>query len=310
MKRLWKIIGTVVFIVSLVYFGIVITRQASALGAYQLTEDMVPSVVWATLLYAGLLGVFSLCWVLLLKGVGAHIRYADATIILGISQIAKYLPGNVGHHIGRVVLGKQYNLSMPAMLFSIMLEGIWSTAVAVLLALLGLLTLSDNVQALAPQIPSAWKIGAILVGLIATPYILAWALRHLRLEFLQKLIGDHHISIPGSGIFFQCLIFYGIAFLGLGLIIDLLAQGLFSVSARHYWLLTGAFAIAWVAGFISPGVPAGLGVREAVLIAILGPVLGEAPALGISVALRAVTTVGDGLVFILALAGRRFIRPG
>jgi uncharacterized membrane protein YbhN (UPF0104 family) len=33
----------------------------------------------------------------------------------------------------------------------------------------------------------------------------------------------------------------------------------------------GAFAIAWAAGFIVPGAPAGLGVREAVLIALIAP---------------------------------------
>ena len=52
-------------------------------------------------------------------------------------------------------------------------------------------------------------------------------------------------------------------------------------------------ALAWLVGFVTPGSSAGIGVREAVLIAALEGSLG-APASGlIALALRLVTIAGD-----------------
>jgi hypothetical protein len=35
---------------------------------------------------------------------------------------------------------------------------------------------------------------------------------------------------------------------------------------RRFLFLTGLFAVAWISGFIVPGAPAGLGIREAILV--------------------------------------------
>jgi uncharacterized membrane protein YbhN (UPF0104 family) len=63
--------------------------------------------------------------------------------------------------------------------------------------------------------------------------------------------------------------------------------------------VAGAYVLAWLAGLVTPGAPAGIGVREAVLLFLLGGV-GTPPVILLAVILgRAVTVVGD-LVFYLA----------
>jgi hypothetical protein len=60
-------------------------------------------------------------------------------------------------------------------------------------------------------------------------------------------------------------------------------------------------ALAWLVGFATPGSSAGIGVREAVLIAALEGSLG-APASGlVALALRLVTVAGDVVFFILGM---------
>ena len=59
-----------------------------------------------------------------------------------------------------------------------------------------------------------------------------------------------------------------------------------------------ACTLAWMLGFVTPGAPAGLGVREAVLLGLLGPVLGEPAALLLSLQLRLATLGGDLLLFV------------
>jgi uncharacterized membrane protein YbhN (UPF0104 family) len=66
----------------------------------------------------------------------------------------------------------------------------------------------------------------------------------------------------------------------------------------QWLLLTGCFALAWVIGFFAPGAPAGLGVREGVLLALLQFSYARPDALLIVIALRLATTAGDILCFL------------
>jgi uncharacterized membrane protein YbhN (UPF0104 family) len=69
--------------------------------------------------------------------------------------------------------------------------------------------------------------------------------------------------------------------------------------------LTGAFASSWILGFLAPGAPAGLGIREAILSAWLSGALPPAQVVMLVVALRIATSVGDLLNFMLGSAWLR-----
>ena len=61
-------------------------------------------------------------------------------------------------------------------------------------------------------------------------------------------------------------------------------------------------------GFITPGSPAGLGVRDTVLLAALTPLYGSGVAIGLSLSLRLVTTLGDGVWFFVSLLTPSLVR--
>jgi len=65
-------------------------------------------------------------------------------------------------------------------------------------------------------------------------------------------------------------------------------------------LVALAYLLAWLAGLVVPGAPGGLGVREGVLVFLLGGVSGEAFAVALAVAMRFVSTTGEA---IFALVG-------
>src|SRR3546814_11770047 len=60
----------------------------------------------------------------------------------------------------------------------------------------------------------------------------------------------------------------------------------------------GAFTTSWIAGFVVPGAPAGLGVREVVLTAWLAGALPPATAVLLVVALRIATPIADLVNFL------------
>jgi hypothetical protein len=67
---------------------------------------------------------------------------------------------------------------------------------------------------------------------------------------------------------------------------------------------TGAFAAAWTAGFVAVVAPAGVGVREAALVAALAPSIGPASAGAVAVVSRLLMTLGDLVWGLAGLATR------
>jgi uncharacterized membrane protein YbhN (UPF0104 family) len=81
----------------------------------------------------------------------------------------------------------------------------------------------------------------------------------------------------------------------------LLARLLVPGAPHDYWLLISVFALAWVVGFITPGAPGGLGVREALMVLMLAPAYTAASASVLVIALRIATTLGDALILVIGL---------
>ena len=69
------------------------------------------------------------------------------------------------------------------------------------------------------------------------------------------------------------------------------------------WL--AGFALAWTAGLVVPGAPAGLGVFEVVLLLRLGVALPEPPLLALAISYRLVVSLADALAALTAAADGR-----
>jgi uncharacterized membrane protein YbhN (UPF0104 family) len=100
---------------------------------------------------------------------------------------------------------------------------------------------------------------------------------------------------------------YGMNFVLAGLSLLVIARVL-GIDAS-LGLMIGAFALAWVAGFVVPGPPAGLGVREAVLIALTQGAIDATAASQLFVAHRIATTLADVAAFALGAWLLRGNRP-
>ena len=71
-------------------------------------------------------------------------------------------------------------------------------------------------------------------------------------------------------------------------------------AGRTALLAAGGFAFAWSVGFLVVFAPAGAGIRDVLLVAILGPVLGVGSATAVALVSRALMTAGDLLTAALA----------
>lgn len=192
----------------------------------------------------------------------------------GLSQLAKYVPGNIFHLAGRQALGMAAGLPARALAKSALWE-------LVLIAIAGAVFSLLAAPLIWPILPILASVGAFFA--IATVCVVT----------LSRLLS------PAVGVAFLWQFFFlvvsGTVFIGA---LTLVAP---SVVATHNLIgLCGAYVIAWLAGLVTPGAPAGVGVRELVILFLLGTEIPPADLLLAVVLGRGITVAGDFLYFIAA----------
>jgi uncharacterized membrane protein YhaH (DUF805 family) len=258
----------------------------------------------AVLVHAGVIVAGGFAWHLLLQGAGGRVPAREVMTVYGLAQFAKYLPGNVAHHVGRVGLARTRGVPVPMAVATMGVETVLVIGIAVALAAVAVIRSGGQLGELLPATAALghhlWAVVAGLAGLVAAMALVG------RRVLRSGCAGEAALScLPPASAVPACVAIYGLTFVAMGLVLALLAGGVFDSPQGNLLTLTSLFALSWVAGFVTPGAPAGLGVREAILVTVLRPIYGEPVSVGLSLVLRLVTTAGDGLGFLLALAGRR-----
>lgn len=264
----------------------------------------------ATLLYSLTAPVSAFAWQRLLANLGCKKPFARLNAILLTTQVGKYLPGNVGQHLGRIGLALAEGIPAAILTASIVYEVLLLILTGVLVGVIcgafsepGLSRLlHDHAWALATAV------GIAVAGLAAVPLLgkaLSWAAA--RVARTRGIVAAAPRLSGWKSPAFSILI-YALAYLLIGAATSVLAHGLFPDAALDFMLLTAAFALAWVVGFITPGAPAGIGVREALLLLMLGGTMAAADTSLLILALRVVTTLGDMLCLAAGTAQMAWLR--
>jgi uncharacterized membrane protein YbhN (UPF0104 family) len=225
-------------------------------------------VLAASALFAVFLFVFrSLVWRRLLKNFGHKLPVWASTRIWITSELARYLPGAIWQVVGRVYLAKPYGVR----------GSVISTSQVMELALYLLANLMVAIGAMAflgykalDGYTRGWVFaGAALVPLLSLVlhpkvfYPLAdKVLARLRKPPIQKRMRWKSLI--------DMLLWNVLGLLVQGLAVYFVVSGLLDLKLAKWWVVTGAYCLAWCAGFLAFWAPGGLGVREAVFIAAMG----------------------------------------
>ena len=178
--------------------------------------------------------------------------------------------------------------------------GVHTFVIALTSALIALVGLSFDRQSLLWLIKELSVkefnfIMVVMVLLVFCTAIFLYAFPVMRSWFRQRLAYFHPARIGIS------ILLYMMVFAGYGIIMSILVRTLWHVNAHLQWYqFTWGFALAWVLGFIVPGSPGGLGIREIILAGLYSQQLGQGIAIGLSIVLRLITSFGDLIAFILA----------
>jgi glycosyltransferase 2 family protein len=255
-----------------------------------------PVVAAALLCVLAALVATMLTWRVLLAGLGSPLPATAAGRVLFIGQLGKYLPGSVWPILAQMQLGQAYAVPRHRSATASVLTMLASVFT-------GLLTALVTLPFVAGATPYRWAFAAVPALLVClSPRVL-----NALLGRLLRLARRPPLERPLSGrVIAAALAWSGCAWGLYGLQVWLLALRLGAPPGRSALLALGGFAFAWSAGFLIVLAPAGAGIRDVLLVAVLGPVLGAGGATAVALVSRVLTIVGDlAAAAVAALSARR-----
>lgn len=237
------------------------------------------SLVLLALIYGLANILLARAWWQLLPVLGLTVRWRWALKAYGLSQLAKYIPGNIFHLAGRQALGMAAGLPTVPLAKSAFWELV---LIAVSGTLFGILAL-----------PLVWGSFSMAAAAILFLAVVGGLLAIVRLT----------ISSAVSAVLFLQIVFLAISGMIFVAVLALVQAANLPLSSAG--IICGAYVVAWLAGLVTPGAPAGVGIREMVLLFLLGAQIAQADLLLAIVLGRGVTVIGD--VFYFTLSG--LIKP-
>lgn len=230
----------------------------------KLSAVQLGGIVALTICYAALLPLLAFAWAGMAAPAGQRCSFREAVVPYGRAVIAKYIPGSVLQYASRQMSGAKAGFSHSAMASASVAE--------ILLHLTMALTIG----------------GAALL----------WTQQHywigggsLALSAIFLLVAKRRNSASlNAAIILQALFFIGF------LVVIFACALLFGGDAIVAAELAGIFMFAWLAGFVVPVAPGGIGIREAALMALAGSIAPADTILIFAAGTRAITLFGDLLL--------------
>ena len=232
--------------------------------------------------------------------VDRQLDFSQVFSIVSISQLGKYIPGGVWQFVARFSAYRQNQLTYKDMGKAFILENIWlvlgSFFVGVSFVLLGQPAFLLRPSGPFPS-PAALRIFAYLS-------LLLWAATLFASEYGLKS-ARRKPSAPAAlaQLFSQTSmwIFLGLSF---ACLLPHLQTG------DTFWLVSGAFILSFLAGYVAIFAPGGIGVREYVAVLLLSALFSPAEIGIVAIVHRLLYTLAEFLLAGIAWLLPRFLPPG
>jgi uncharacterized membrane protein YbhN (UPF0104 family) len=296
-----KVIRFAFLVVVLGLLAVAVADQAGALWR-EVQRLSAPVVLLA--FAANLCGLICslMVWRELLADLGSRLSVPEAWRIMFIGQLAKYIPGSIWPVLAQSELGADRGIPRSR------------SALSVLLAY-AVMTCSGGVVA-AVTLPFAtagtgaqyfWMIFFVPAAVVLLSPPVLNRLLGLVLRLLRRPPLEQGVSFRGLA---RTMAWAVAGWSFNGLMVYVLLRQLAGHPQGTLLVSIGGYSLSWAIGFLAVFAPAGAGVREAVLVAVLHVRTTTAIALTIALVTRAIAVLCDAVTggAAAALIGRRRLR--
>jgi glycosyltransferase 2 family protein len=289
---LWRILKLALFLSVLVYVArVLVTRIAQVpLGegaldyGYLLAGGLVAAV--SSVLFAPI-------YLAMQEALGSAAGVRAATVVALISPVGKYLPGKVGSLVGAIWIYRAFGVG------AIVATGVTLLSAATTFAAVSLLLIPFLAFGDLGRLPSdllRW----LCLGVWFGGLVLAFPRLFLALvNRVMALTGRAPLELPiRYGPYLRGVAWTALQCLVMGAAFWLVARAAAPVAGGDWYLFTASLLVAGVVGFFAFFAPAGIGVREGLLLALLHGSIAD-PALALAVVLLRANQVVIEVVFAL-----------
>lgn len=227
-----------------------------------------------------------------LAALGSPVARRPAARLFFVSQLGKYLPGSVWPVLAQMRMGRELGIPRQRMGLAFLLTLGLSVLVGLLVGLVAL-----------PALLRAEGRG-VLLGLLVLPVLLSLlvpAVLNGLLSRALRMLRRPPLDAPLAGRDIVRAVLWTLAFwVVYGGHVWLLAVGLGADPLRALPVAIGGFAVAFSIGPLLVVLPAGAGVREAVIVVLLAGLLTTPEATAVALTSRGVLMLTDGLLALAA----------
>lgn len=231
-------------------------------------------------------------WRAVLATLGSRLPVRAAFEVFFVSQLGKYVPGGVWHMVAVSELGMDRDIPRRRSLSAIAVATVVGIGTGFVAAVPLLVQAGRSLPARG-WLWLALPVALLLLSPAVLNRLLALAMRLLRREPLEQPMTHRGTATAAA----WALLGWGVV----GVEVWLLGLGM-GLSRSSLPAVVGAYAIAWVAGYLVVVAPAGLGPREIVLGVLLAGALPTGSAVALVLVTRVLQTAAD-----VAMAGAGYV---
>ena len=255
-------------------------------------------IILLAFLGAGCLYLVAYGWSILVNFIEPKdVRNIRLTSIYIKANIAKYLPGNVMNLVGRNVLAGKLGFKQISITTSTVIEIIIFGCTTMMLAFLFSITkLKDMYNLLQKYINYGFIEIIVIVGILSAAGILLYIVNQKN-QYEKNI--KRYCTINFLKLSIKLISLYSIYFIFLGTMLVIILSNMLNISINYgnLFQIIGFYIISYFIGYITPGSPGGMGVREAVLILLLSTAIGSDLATVASIIHRLITIVSDITIY-------------
>lgn len=298
LKKIGNIAGKIITILSLIFIVVAIYKLGFDFSSVENVPVFILILIGAGIIICIAMYLMGIAWKLWLDFFsGKKNSFREVVCVYTKANIGKYLPGNVMHYVERNLFAGKLGISQKKIAACSVIEIIGQAGVAVLFGLL--FSFQQLKEVLQQLFDEKYK----TVIFIAIPVILV-IMAAMILIFRKKIAPfvKEYANLKFLVTAVKCLVLYAVVLIVSGLVMVMLYQYMGgTLTSQKVLLIISGYIIAWVLGFVVPGAPGGIGVREFVLTVLLSPALGQELTLTLSVIHRLITIVGDFMAYVFRL---------
>ena len=234
---------------------------------------------------------------------GIHADRLMSMFVYTVSNLYKYIPGGVLYVVGRNRIAVETNgLSHTKVAFATVVEGVIYAIGAVLVAVIFSF---ESFFVFTNDLDIFNEVIIVLIIVCVAVSFAAYYFRDKIKPVMQKFWSTVELLKPA--VIVKRLAFaLGLMFVWSSTFVATMALLGQAMTLSLALALVGLYLLAWLAGFLTPGAPSGLGIREAIMIMFISGVVNESILLSAMVMHRVVTVFGDIFAYVICAGAAKY----